>query len=211
MVEKWFQVGTGLWEGKSNGLPPCPAHSIRGLDAFDGAFLHPGHHGTKAGADFFDVVGLALFQQRVVLFVAGLVFFDPALREGSILNFLESLFHALLNARVDDFRTDCYIAPFRCFADGETHAGDASFVHQIDNQFQFVEAFEVGHLGLVTGFDEDFVSGLHQRGGAAAEDGLFAEKIGFGFFLEGGFDDAGAGAADAFGPGELRVKLIVMS
>src|ERR1700722_455067 len=33
---------------------------------------------------------------------------------------------------------------------------------------------------------------------AAAEHGLFAEEVGFGFFGEGGFEHAGAGAADAF-------------
>ena len=31
---------------------------------------------------------------------------------------------------------------------------------------------------------------------------MFAEQIGFGFLLEGGLEDAGAGGADAFGPGQ---------
>lgn len=65
-----------------------------------------------------------------------------------------------------------------------------------------MEDFEVGHFGLVTGFDEGFEARLDEVGDATAEDGLFAEEVGFGFFLEGCFKDAAAGAADAFGPGE---------
>jgi hypothetical protein len=65
-----------------------------------------------------------------------------------------------------------------------------------------VEALEVGHLRLVASFDEGFVTHLDEFGGTAAEDGLFAEEVGFGFFLKGGLDDAGAGTTDALGPGE---------
>ena len=55
---------------------------------------------------------------------------------------------------------------------------------------------------MVAGFDEGFEAGFDEGRGAAAEDGLFAEEVGFGFFLERGLDDAAAGAADAFGVGE---------
>jgi len=65
-----------------------------------------------------------------------------------------------------------------------------------------MQTFEVGHLGRVTGFDEHFKAGLHERARAAAEDGLFAEQIGFSLFFEVRFEDAGTGAADAFGPRE---------
>ena len=65
-----------------------------------------------------------------------------------------------------------------------------------------MQAFEVGHLRLVTGLDQRFVSGLTKRARAAAQHGLFAEQIGFGLFLETGLDDAGARAADALGPGQ---------
>ena len=43
---------------------------------------------------------------------------------------------------------------------------------------------------------------LTRADGAAAEDGLLAEEVGFGLFGEGGFEDAGAGAADALGVAE---------
>ncbi len=41
-----------------------------------------------------------------------------------------------------------------------------------------------------------------RRRHAAAEDGLLAKEIGFGFFLEGGLDDSASRAADALGPCE---------
>ena len=37
---------------------------------------------------------------------------------------------------------------------------------------------------------------MHQRGTAATQNRLFTEQIRFGFFLEGGFDDAGFAAAN---------------
>ncbi len=43
---------------------------------------------------------------------------------------------------------------------------------------------------------------MDQRRRAAAEHGLFAEEVGFRFFLERGLDDPGAGAADTLGPRE---------
>ncbi len=58
-----------------------------------------------------------------------------------------------------------------------------------------MQALEVGHFRGIAGFDQGFETGLHQRGGAAAEHGLLTEQIGFGLFLEAGLDDAGAAAA----------------
>ena len=69
-----------------------------------------------------------------------------------------------------------------------------------------MHALEVGHLGLVAGFDERFEAGFDQRADAAAEDGLFAEEVGFGFFGDGGLDDAAAGAADALGVGQADLE-----
>jgi len=60
-----------------------------------------------------------------------------------------------------------------------------------------VDAFEIGHFGGITGFGEGFETGLDESGQSTAEDGLFAEEIGFAFVLEGGFDDPGASAADS--------------
>ena len=65
-----------------------------------------------------------------------------------------------------------------------------------------MQALEVGHLGAVTSLGEHFKAGLDEGAGTTAKDGLLAEEVGFGFFLEGGLDDAAAGAADAVCPGE---------
>src|SRR5688572_9498553 len=65
-----------------------------------------------------------------------------------------------------------------------------------------MEAFEIGHLRLVTGFDEGLVAGLDERSDATAKDGLLTEEVGFGFFFEGRLNDARARAANAFGPGQ---------
>src|SRR5256885_106224 len=81
-------------------------------------------------------------------------------------------FHPLLDTGVDDFWTDRDVAPFSGFGNGKPHAADAGFVHQIDNEFQFVQAFEVGHLRLITRFDQSLVAGQSQRRESAAKDGL---------------------------------------
>ena len=53
---------------------------------------------------------------------------------------------------------------------------------------------------------QGFESRLHQSGDAAAQHGLLAEQIGFGFHFEGGFEHAGAGTADARGIGEGHIE-----
>ena len=80
----------------------------------------------------------------------------------------------------------------RGLGDELEHAGDAAFVEQVDDQLQLVQYFVVGDLRLVTGFHQHFKTGLNQGRCATAQHCLFAEQIGFGFFLEGGLDDIGA-------------------
>ena len=75
-----------------------------------------------------------------------------------------------------------------------------------------MQALEVGHLGVIAGVDERLEAGLHELGGAAAEDGLLAEQIGLGLVLEARLDHAAARAADALGVGEReRAALPVAS
>ena len=77
-----------------------------------------------------------------------------------------------------------------------------------------MQALEVGDLGLVSRLDQRLETGHDEFGSAAAQDGLFAEEIGLGFFAEGRLDDSAAGAADALGigqadiPGAARVVLV---
>ena len=65
-----------------------------------------------------------------------------------------------------------------------------------------MEALEVGDLRGVARLHQGVEAGLDQFGDAAAEHRLLAEQVGFGLFPEGGLEDAGPGAADAFGIGQ---------
>ena len=118
------------------------------------------------------------------------------------MNVRKRLLHALLHAGVDDLRSHLHISPLGRLRNRETHATDAGLVYQVDNQFQFVQALEVGHLRLVTGFDQHLVAGLDQCARSATKYGLLTEQVGLGFLLEGGLYNPGACAADSLSPGE---------
>ena len=60
-----------------------------------------------------------------------------------------------------------------------------------------MHALEIGDFGLITCRHERIKPGFDEFADAAAQDGLFAKEIGFGFFGEGGFENAGARAAQA--------------
>jgi len=60
-----------------------------------------------------------------------------------------------------------------------------------------VHYFKIGALRLIARFHKHLVAGLHQRGNAAAEDGLLPEKVGFGFFLKSCFQYARPSSAYA--------------
>ena len=151
----------------------------------------------------------ALLQQRVVAFVAGLVFLDPAFGEPAGLNILQRPLHPLLHAGVNDLRPDRHVAPLGRFGNRETHTADARFIHQINNQFQLVQALEIGHLRLVPGFDQRFVPGQNQRARATAQHRLFAEQVGFGLFFERCFNHARPSAADALRPAQRHLLCLL--
>ena len=109
---------------------------------------------------------------------------------------------AFLRLGGDDARAGYVVAPLGGVGDGVAHVLEAAAVHEVDDELELVEDFEVGELGLVAGFDEGLEACLDEGGGAAAEDGLLAEEVGLGLFGEGGLEDSGAGAADALGVGE---------
>src|SRR5947209_3089997 len=60
------------WRNSSNGP------SVSRLRAFYRTFCHPRHQGAEARADLLDRMPFPLFEQGVVLFVAGLVLVNPA-------------------------------------------------------------------------------------------------------------------------------------
>ena len=69
-------------------LVPNHLISIRCLHAFNGAFLHPRHQAAQPLADFFDGMVFTLFEERVVVLVAGFVFLDPTAGKFAGLNVL---------------------------------------------------------------------------------------------------------------------------
>ena len=161
--------------------------------------VEEGHAGAESGADGLDLVGGFGFADAGELVAAGLVFCDEFLGEGAVLDLVEEGLHGASDFRGDDARTGYVVAPLGGVGDGVAHVFEAAAVHEIDDQFELVEALEVGELGLVAGFYEDFEARFDEGGSSPAEHRLLAEEVGFGFFSEGGFEDAGAGAADGFG------------
>src|ERR1700722_6180579 len=176
--------------------------SIRGLGAAEFAFFHPREVGADLFAEFLDrMIGAAL-HQRVVDGAAGLVLGDPFLREHAALDFAEDFLHLGAGLLGDDAFAAGDVAVLRGVADREAHAADARFVDEIDDEFHFMQTFKISHLGSVTGFDERLETRKDQFRATAAEDGLFAEQIGLGFFANRGLEDRGASGADTLGPRE---------
>ena len=123
-------------------------------------------------------------------------------RRLAVLNLLQSGFHALLGAGVDDLRAGVVVAELGGVRDRVAHVAQAALHHQVNDQLHFVQALEVGHFWGVAGFDQGVEAVLDQLGQTTAEHNLLAEEVGFGLFLEGGFDDASAGAAKAGAVGQ---------
>ena len=123
-----------------------------------------------------------------------LVFVNPLFRVRSVLDFLQHLLHFGAVASLMTRWAAGVIAVFGGVADRVAHVVEAALIHEIDDELQFVQALEIGDLGLISGIDQRLESGLHQLAGAAAEHGLLAEQIGFGFLGEGGFEHARAGS-----------------
>ena len=58
-----------------------------------------------------------------------------------------------------------------------------------------MQALEICHFRRVTGLDQCFKARLNQSGESAAQDDLFAEQVGLGFFAKVGFYHASTRAS----------------
>ena len=116
---------------------------------------------------------------------------DPLAGELAGLDVGEDRLHLLAHVLVDHALAARVVAELGRVRDRVAHAGEPVLVHQVDDQLQLVEALVVGDLGRVAGLDERLEPGAHELGGAAAEDGLLAEEVGLGLFLEGRLEDPG--------------------
>src|SRR3546814_6079837 len=74
-----------------------------------------------------------------------------------------------------------------------------------DTLFPYTTLFrsrEVSHFRRVAAVNQRFEAGFDELNGTAAQHGLVTEQVGFGFFAEIGFDDAGTAAADGASIGQ---------
>src|SRR6056297_2545743 len=170
------------------------------------ARLLPREEAAELLADGLDLVVLLRLAELGVRGPSGLVLRDPLAGELAVLDLLQYLFHVLAGVLVDDHVALGEPAVLGGVGDRVPHAAAPVLVHQVDDEFELVEALEVRHLGGVARVDERLVALLHQRGDAAAEDGLLAEQVGLRLLAERRLDDAGAGTADG---GRVREALLV--
>ena len=126
----------------------------------------------------------------------------PFLGELTTLNGLELPAHPVLDRLVDDLRSHRHIAILGSLGDGESHSRNSTLIHEINNELQLMETFEVGHLRRVARFYEDLVTCLHKSGGPPTENALLPKKIGHCFLAEVGFEHTRTGATNPFGPCE---------
>ena len=127
---------------------------------------------------------------------------DPLAGEGAVLDLLQHCTHILADVLVDDAVAAAEGAVLGGVADREVHVVVAALVHQVDDHLQLVKTFEVRNLLRVSGLDQRLEGGVDQGGHSAAEDALLAEQVALGLVLDGGFQHAGPGAADALGIGQ---------
>ena len=153
------------------------------------------HHGTQASADDFNRMSSRLSADGAQHRSADLVFKEEVLSVRAVLNVAQRLSHGSASLIGNNLRTGDVAAELSVVGDGVVHVCQAAFVDQVDDQLHFMAAFEVSHFRSITGFDQSLEAHLDQFGDTSAQDALFAEQVGFGFFFEGGFNDAGFACA----------------
>ena len=130
----------------------------------------PRHHGAQLGAHFLDRMGGAAgaggLERRPGRPCS------PAPSRARIcpvwMSSSTRFISALVSAR-DDARAGDVFAIFGGVGDRIIHVGDAAFIDQVDDQLHFVQAFEIGHLRRIAGFDQGFEAGADQLDQAAAQ------------------------------------------
>ena len=153
------------------------------------------HHGAQASTDDFNRMGGRLSTDGAKHRSADLVFKEEVLSVRTVLNVAQSFSHRSASLVGNNLWTGDVAAELSVVGDGVVHICQAAFVDQVNDQLHFMAAFEVSHFRSVAGFNQGFEAHLDQFGNTAAQNALFAEQVGFGFFFEGGFNDAGLACA----------------
>ena len=121
--------------------------------------LDPGHHAAQFLADHFNGMLAANTTQRLQFCGARLIFQDEFPGEIPGLDLSENPLHLLLGLFGDDTRTAGEVAVLGGVGDGITHVGDTAFVHQIDDELEFMQALEIGHLRRIPCLDQRLEAG----------------------------------------------------
>src|SRR5260370_75065 len=166
--------------------------------------LEEWHHGAQLRAELLDGVLLLALTRRQEVGAALFVLFDPGFCETAVADLREDLAPLFSRLLGDDARSGGIITLLGSIADGIAHVAEAAAVNQVNDELEFVEAFEVGDLGLVACFRERLEARLDQFTHAAAEYGLLAKEVGFGLFGKSCLQNAGARAAESFAVSESK-------
>ena len=79
---------------------------------------------------------------------------NPIARELSTLDFVQDLLHRRPSFLGDDAWTTRVVTVLSRVANAVPHVVQTALIEQVDDQLQFVHALEVGHLRLITSFDQ---------------------------------------------------------
>ena len=147
-----------------------------GSSFFAGASMSDTFTGLRNGIMSRKPFAHGLDQMLALLFALGdevvppsLVLLDPLGRELAVADLFENLLHLFAGFVGDQALSGGVVAVLGGVADRVAHVAQSAAIHQVDDQLQFMQALEVGDLGLIAGIDQRLESGLHQSAGAAAQ------------------------------------------
>src|SRR6185369_17399463 len=112
---------------------------------------YPRHHFAQLAADLLDRMLAGHPPPRQQGRRAGPALEDEVLRVFSALDPRQRIAHRLAGFGGDDLRTGDVFAVFSVVRDRIIHRADAAFVHQVDDQLELVQAFEVRHFRRIAG------------------------------------------------------------
>src|SRR5512143_351085 len=150
-------------------------------------------------------MGLAFLREGIECRLVRHVLEHPLLRKLAGLDLTQDLFHLFFGLFGDEPRPAGQIAILGRVTDRVAHIRDAALIDQVHDELELMQAFEVGHLGSIPGFDKGLITGHDECCGPAAEHRLLAEEICLRLFTEGGLDDARPAQADSAGISKRHV------
>src|SRR5690606_32149436 len=115
----------------------------------------PRHHGAQLLADHLDLVSGVVATVGGHRRVVGRAFGDEHLGVLTVLDALQCVAHGGTGLLVDHFRTGDVLTVLGVVGDRVVHVGDPAFEHQVNDQLELVQAFEVGHFRRVPSFDQE--------------------------------------------------------